>query len=159
MFDDVRDLYSEAILAHGRAPTHAGRPQGWDRSARGDNPMCGDRVTVFVRRTGPGVQAGVIAAGFEARGCELVKASADLMCDAVAGRPADAVRDLASEVEAMARSGQMPEWTEAECPHCAALRPLSAVHEFPSRIRCVTLPWTALVTALDGIEAGEAARD
>ena len=159
MFDDVRDLYSEAILAHGRAPSHAARPEGWNRSARGDNPMCGDRVTVFVRSTGPGMRAGVDAAGFEARGCELVKASADLMCDAVAGRAIDAVRDLASEVEAMARSGQIPDWTEAACPHCAALWPLSAVHEFPSRIRCVTLPWTALVAALDGTENGEAARD
>ena len=145
MFDDVKDLYSETILAHGRAPVHASRPEGWDRSARGDNPMCGDRVTVFVRRTGQGVGA----AGFEARGCELVKASADLMCDAVAGRPATTVRHLATEVEAMARSGQMPDWTRVDCPHCTALGPLSAVHEFPSRIRCVTLPWTALVAAMD----------
>ena len=143
MFDDVRDLYSETILAHGRAPAHAAAPDGWDASARGDNPMCGDRVTVFVRRAG-------MAAGFEARGCELVKASADLMCVAVAGQSAAAVRRLADQVEAMARSGQIPDWAEDECPRCAGLGPLSAVHEFPSRLRCVTLPWTALVRALEG---------
>ena len=141
MFDDVRDLYSDVILDRGRSPRHAGRPSAFDRSARGDNPMCGDRVTVFVRRDGDGVAE----AGFEARGCELTKASADLMCDVVAGQDADTVRRMAADVAAMARTGH--------CDACAAaLRPLSAVHGYPSRIRCVTLPWAALVAALDGAE-------
>ena len=147
MFDDLRDLYSEAILAHGKSPRHASAPAGFDGSARGDNPMCGDRITVFVRRGAGGLDA----AGFEARGCELVKASADMMCDAVPGRAAVEIAGIVSEVEAMARSGQMPEWASRGCAHCDALdalRPLSAVHEFPSRIRCVTLPWTTLAAAL-----------
>ena len=141
MFDDVRALYNEAILRHARAPRHGKRPAAFDGQARGDNPMCGDRITVFVRRDG-----GVVGeAGFEARGCELTRASADLMCDAVAGQPPAAVRRMAAEVEAMARTGR--------CEACEAamdgLKPLSAVHEFPSRVKCVTLPWTALVAALD----------
>ena len=104
--------------------------------------MCGDRVTVFVRRGGELVEE----AGFEARGCELTKASADLMCEAVTGLDAGAVRRMAEAVEGMARTGV--------CEDCGgrmeALRPLSAVHEYPSRTRCVTLPWAALVAALDG---------
>jgi nitrogen fixation NifU-like protein len=83
MFEDVRDLYSAEIRLHGRTPGHAVRPAGFDAQARGDNPMCGDRVTVFVRRGGGGVEA----AGFEARGCEITIASADLMCEAGAGPP------------------------------------------------------------------------
>jgi len=158
MFDDVRDLYSEAIRNHSRAPRHAGRPNVFDGSARGDNPMCGDRVTVFVRRGGTGLEG----AGFEARGCELVTASADLMCDAVAGRGLDEITGIAGQVEAMARSGQMPDWVTQGCAHCdalEALQPLSAVHEFPSRLRCVTLPWTTLVAALgsDSKTSGDAA--
>ncbi len=144
MFDDVRDLYSAEIRQHGRAPTHASRPNGFDAQARGDNPMCGDRVTVFVRRGGDAVAA----AGFEARGCEITVASADLMCEAVEGRGADDIRRMAGEVEAMARTGR--------CEACDAalqgLKPLSAVHEYPSRVRCVTLPWAALVAALDGVQ-------
>lgn len=146
MFDDVRDLYSAEIRQHGRSPLHARRPAGFDAQARGDNPMCGDRVTVFVRRAGGRVDE----AGFEARGCEITVASADLMCEAVAGRSAVDVRRMAGEVEQMARTGR--------CEACDAalqgLKPLSAVHEYPSRVRCVTLPWAALVAALDG--AGEA---
>jgi nitrogen fixation NifU-like protein len=142
MFEDVRDLYSAEIRQHGRAPTHAGRPDGFDVQARGDNPMCGDRVTVFVRRAGDAVDA----AGFEARGCEITVASADLMCDAVAGCSRADVARLADGVEAMARTGLCEECEAA----LQAFKPLSAVHEYPSRIRCVTLPWAALMAALDG---------
>ena len=142
MFDDVRDLYSAEIRAHGRNPGHGRRPTVFDASAKGDNPMCGDRVQVFVRRDGDKVAE----AGFEARGCEITIASADLMCEAVPGQPAHHIRSMADQVAAMARTGL--------CDDCEAalqrLRPLSAVHEFPSRVKCVTLPWLALVAALDG---------
>lgn len=142
MFDDVRALYNEAILSHARSPRFGTRPASFDGSARGDNPMCGDRVTVFVRRDGGRVGE----AGFEARGCELMRASADLMCEAVRDQAPDDVRRMAADVDTLARTGV--------CEHCGeALRPLSAVHEFPSRVRCVTLPWAALVSALDGKEA------
>ena len=142
MFDDLRDLYSAEIRAHGRSPSHGKRPAVFDASAKGDNPMCGDRVQVFVRRDGDAVAE----AGFEARGCEITIASADLMCEAVQGQAAHHVRAMADQVDAMARTGL--------CEDCEAalqrLRPLSAVHEFPSRVKCVTLPWHALVAALDG---------
>ena len=142
MFAEVLDLYSAEIRRHGRTPLHASRPGGYDASAEGDNPMCGDRVQVFVRRDGDSVAQ----AGFEARGCEITVASADLMCEAVAGQTAGRVRELAAGVEAMARTGR--------CDPCDAalqrLMPLSAVHEFPSRVKCVTLPWQALLAALDG---------
>jgi nitrogen fixation NifU-like protein len=142
MFDEVRALYSEEIRRHGRTPTHAGKLVDADASAKGDNPMCGDRITVFVRRAGDTISTAM----FDARGCEISLASADLMCEAVEGRDFDRVRQMAGEVEAMARTGH--------CEECGTaldkLKPLSAVHEFPSRVKCVTLPWRALIAALDG---------
>lgn len=142
MFDDLRDLYSAEIRAHGRSPAHAQRPAAFDASARGDNPMCGDRVQVFVRRDG----AQVAEAGFEARGCEITVASADLMCEAVRGQPIGHIRALSDQVAAMARTGRCEACDEA----LRRLQPLSAVHEYPSRVKCVTLPWHALLAALDG---------
>ena len=139
MFDELRDLYSADIRAHGRHPAHAQRLAAFDAAAKGDNPMCGDRVQVFIRRDGDAVAE----AGFEARGCEITIASADLMCEVVAGQPADHIRTMAAEVEAMARTGV--------CPDCLSkLHALSAVHEYPSRVKCVTLPWHALLAAVDG---------
>jgi len=142
VFDDVRDLYSAEIRAHGRSPKHGRRPAAFDVQAKGDNPMCGDRVQVFVRREGDAVAE----AGFEARGCEITIASADLMCEAVQGQSAHHIRSMSDQVAAMARTGLCDACEDA----LQRLRPLSAVHEFPSRVKCVTLPWLALVAALDG---------
>ena len=146
MFADLRDLYSDAIRSHGRHPAHARRPAVFDADARGDNPMCGDRVQVFVRRDG----GQVAEAGFEARGCEISVASADLMCEAVAGRTAGEIRALADAVRHLARTGQCPDCDADVASALQPLQPLSAVHEYPSRVKCVTLPWNALLAALDG---------
>ncbi len=142
MFEDLRALYSDEIRRHGRTPAHAGKLDPADASAKGDNPMCGDRVEVFIRRAGDTISA----VSFAARGCEISIASADLMCEAVQDLPGERVRALAADVETMARTGV--------CAECDAalqrLQSLSAVHEFPSRVKCVTLPWRALLSALDG---------
>jgi len=140
-FDEVRDLYSAEIRAHGRRPSHGQRPAAFDVSAKGDNPMCGDRVEVFVRRVG----GRVTEAGFEARGCEISIASADLMCEAVQDQPTAYIRTLADDVARLARTGQCEACDDA----LARMRPLSAVHEYPSRLKCVTLPWLALLAALE----------
>ena len=137
--DDVRDLYQAVVLRHGRNPVHQRRLDPFDAAARGENPMCGDRVEVRIRFD----EAGTVAeAAFEARGCAISVASADLMAEAVPGHTSAELRALAHDFDAMVRTG--------DCPDCLGdLRALSGVHDYPSRIRCATLPWTALVQALD----------
>ncbi|MBU6499202.1 MAG: SUF system NifU family Fe-S cluster assembly protein [Rhodospirillales bacterium] len=144
MFEDVRDLYNATILARGRKPLHMRRLGEFDGTARGDNPMCGDRVQVWVRRDGAGA---VAEAGFEARGCEISKASADLMVEAVQGHGAAQIGQMFAQFTTMARTGACP-----DCAAFTALRPLASVHEYPSRVKCATLPWHALMAALHGQE-------
>ena len=141
MFDDVRDLYQEVILDRGRHPRHGARLAAYDASAKGDNPMCGDRCTVFVKLAADGTVRDV---GVEARGCAISIASADLMAEAVAGLDREAVRALSEKFRALARTGR------GEDPELQPLLPLGGVHEYPSRVKCATLPWHALVAALDG---------
>ena len=136
---DVGDLYQEVILERGRHPRHQQRLDPFDHAAKGDNPMCGDRVEVRVRMDGDRIAV----AAFEARGCAISIASADLMAEAVAGRTGAAVQDLAERFCAMVRTGDCP-----ACDDLATLRPLSGVHEFKSRLKCATLPWDALLAAL-----------
>ena len=151
-FDALRDLYQEVILEHGRHPRHMRRLEPADAVARGDNPMCGDRVEVRLRY-GPG---GVVReAAFEARGCAISVASADLMVEAAAGQDPVALRSLAARFEAMVRTGaSLNVAGDAGCPDCAdrlaGLLPLAGVHDYPSRIKCATLPWNALLAALAG---------
>ena len=148
-FDDLRDLYQDVILDHGRRPRHGTRLADFDATAKGDNPMCGDRVQVWVKFSPSG---SIAATGFEARGCAISVASADLMAETVRGRsPADA-KALFAAFRNMVRTG--------ECAACAAalaeplerLKPLSGVHEYPSRVKCATLPWHALNAALEGAQ-------
>ncbi len=142
MFDDVRDLYQEVILDHGRKPRHMRRLEPFDASAKGDNPLCGDRVEVRVRYAPDHT---IAEAAFEARGCAISVASADLMAEAVAGRSATEARAVFERFHAMVRTGGCP-----ECgPDMEALRPLAGVHEYPSRVKCATLPWHALLSALN----------
>jgi nitrogen fixation NifU-like protein len=138
MFEDLRDLYHDVIMQRGRAPKHGKRLAVFDAEARGENPMCGDRVHVFLRRDGD-----VVAElGFEARGCAISIASADLMAEAVAGQTEARIAEIIAEVNKAVRTGVLTD------PALAALQPLAAVHEAKSRIKCATLPWGALQSAL-----------
>ena len=141
MFDDLRDLYQEVILERSRHPRHARRLDVFDADAKGDNPLCGDKVHLWLKRDADGKVENV---GFEARGC----ASADLMADAVRGLSDAQARALFGQFREMAKTGT------AEGESLDTLRPLSGVHEFPSRVKCATLPWHALVAALDGRPEG-----
>jgi nitrogen fixation NifU-like protein len=144
MFEDLRDLYQEVILDHGRRPRHGARLAAFDATARGDNPMCGDRVQVWVKY---GADRTIAETGFEARGCAISVASADLMADAVAGLKVTEVKPVFEAFRDMAKTGICP-----DCARLDGLRPLAGVHEYPSRVKCATLPWHALVAALDGVK-------
>jgi nitrogen fixation NifU-like protein len=85
---------------------------------------------------------------FEARGCAISMASADLMAEAVRGRSPDSARGLAATFGVLARTGR----ADGDDPALQDLLPLSGVAEYPSRVKCATLPWAALVAALDGVQ-------
>ena len=137
------DLYQDIVLRHGRHPRHAGRPARFDATAAGDNPMCGDRVEVFLSYAPDGPIAEVF---FEARGCAISIASADLMAEAVVGLPSEAARRIFRHFRDMAHTGACPDGD----PRTTMLWPLAGVHDYPSRVKCATLPWHALMAALDG---------
>jgi nitrogen fixation NifU-like protein len=146
-FDDLRDLYQEVILDHGRRPRHARRLQEFDATAKGDNPMCGDRVEVWVKYAPDGTIADT---GFQARGCAISVASADLMAETVIGRSKADTHALFEAFREMARTGKCPQCDGALAEPLERLEPLAGVHEYPSRVKCATLAWHALVSALDG---------
>jgi nitrogen fixation NifU-like protein len=143
-FDDVRDLYQDIILRHGRNPMHMRRLEQFDAAASGDNPMCGDRCEVRIQYGDGGAVAKI---GFDARGCAISMASADLMVEAATGRTAPEIHALAEDFKALVRTGH----TASPNPALDSLKPLSGVSEYPSRIKCATLPWAALQAALAGV--------
>lgn len=143
-FEDLRDLYQEVILDHGRKPRNHFRLEAFDASARGDNPMCGDRVELFLKLQGDRIER----ASFLGRGCAVSQASASLLTELVPGLSRAEAKFLGARLREMARTGRRDESTEA----LARLSALSGVHEFPSRVKCATLAWHALDAALDGVK-------
>jgi nitrogen fixation NifU-like protein len=137
---DLRDLYQEVILDHNKRPRnfHA-LPDA--RHANGHNPLCGDRVTVYVR-----MDNGRIAdAAFTGSGCAISKASASLMTDAVRGLSPDEARGLFSTFhDAVTGRRDVPD--EA----LGKIAVLTGVRDYPSRVKCATLAWHALEDALTG---------
>lgn len=136
---DLRDLYQEVILDHGRRPRNFGPLAGANRHAEGFNPLCGDRLTLHLK-----VEDGVIReARFEGSGCAISTASASLMTEALKGR---------SEAEAEAMFGAFHDMLTgpegAEAAPLGKLEVLAGVREFPTRVKCATLAWHTLDAAL-----------
>jgi nitrogen fixation NifU-like protein len=137
---ELRDLYQEVILDHNKRPRNFGPLENASEAA-GHNPMCGDRVRVFVRMD----QGRVAEARFVGNGCAISKASASLMTEAVAGRTADEVREMFATFQEMVTGRAQPDDDKI-----GKLVVLSGVKEYPSRVKCAMLAWHALQAAIDG---------
>jgi nitrogen fixation NifU-like protein len=147
MFEDLRDLYQEIILDHGRKPRNFRRLEDADRTAQGDNPLCGDRMELWIKTTPDGH---IADAAFQGRGCAISMASASLMTETVRGKTQAEARRLSENFREMAMSGVCPDCGASLAEEMERLTPLAGVHEFPSRVKCATLAWHTLNAALDG---------
>lgn len=136
---DLRELYQEVIFDHYKRPRNFHRLSDADRFAEGHNPLCGDRITVYLK-TNDGVIEDV---SFEGSGCAISTASASLMTEVLKGRALSDVERLFAGFHAMvtdADGGSHPELGKLEV--------LSGVREFPARVKCATLAWHTLNAAL-----------
>lgn len=150
--DDLRTLYQEVILDHARNPRNARAVVRHSCCARGNNPMCGDRVTVTARLSDDGRLEDV---AFEGKGCAISVASASMMTEALAGQSVATARALFAAVHDLCTGKTDPDAAkQAVAAEAAAsidkLASLSGVRQFPVRVKCATLPWHALMSCLDG---------
>ena len=143
---DLTDLYQEVILDHNRRPRNFGALADATHVARGHNPLCGDKLTLYVKLDGDRI-AGV---SFEGSGCAISKASASLMTDAVKGHSVGEATALFERVHAMVTT---PMDVPVDDTHVGKMAALAGVREFPVRVKCASLAWHTLMAALSG--AGE----
>ena len=139
---DLADLYQEVIIDHGRRPRNFRELEGATRTVEGVNPLCGDQLTLYVK-----LADGRIAdIAFQGTGCAISQASASLMTAALKGKTQDEALALFGRVHAMLTEGPNG---EAGSPELGKLAVLSGVWEFPTRVKCATLAWHALRSALE----------
>jgi nitrogen fixation NifU-like protein len=139
---ELSQLYQQVILDHGRNPRGVRVPEGVNCEAEGHNPLCGDRVSVKLRREGE-VVADV---GFEGSGCAICTAAASIMTEAVRGKTVAEVRELSHKFRALV-TGQADAGAALSLGKLAAF---GGISEFPMRVKCATLAWHTLEAALDG---------
>ncbi len=137
----LTDLYRQTVLSHSRHPHNRRRPQVYDLEAEGHNALCGDKIHVYLR-----LQDDVLAdVAYEASGCAISLASASMMSDAVTGKTVEATRQ---SIDDFLTGLSSPQTGKLE----GELAALGGVRDYPSRIRCATLPWQALCAALDAVQ-------
>ena len=147
LMEDLKSLYTDAILDHGRHPRHALELAPRSCEAEGFNPLCGDRLVVQARV----IEGTVEAIGFVPDSCLISRASASMMAGFIPGHSLDdAVEKVVAWVACLrGESEEVPEGLSEE------LQLLLGIQEFPSRIKCVTLSWLTLLAALQkGRESG-----
>ena len=143
MNDGLQDLYREVILDHNRRPRNFRVIEGGVKQ-EGYNPLCGDRVVVYMALDG-GVVRDV---AFEGQGCAIAKASASLMTEALRGLTVEEARTRFTQFQAMVTSAHDEPPTDL-----GKLSVLAGVREFPTRIKCASLAWHAAKAVLDGAPA------
>ena len=139
---NLEALYQEVILDHNRKPRNFREIENADRRIEGRNPLCGDQVTLWVKLDGDRVAD----VSFKGTGCAISKSSASLMTSAVKGKTVAETRELFERFHDMI-TGKM---TEADRGTMGSLAALGGVSKFPLRVKCASLSWHALRTALEG---------
>jgi len=134
---ELEDLYQQVILDHNKRP-HNFRAIDHAQQAEGYNPLCGDRVTVYVR-----VENGRIAdVSFQGSGCAISKASASMMTDSVKGKTLEEAEALLERFQRMITGD-----SEAPADELGKLTALAGVRQFPMRVKCASLAWHTLRAA------------
>jgi len=142
---DLDEIYQEVILDHNKHPRNFGPLEGAVK-AEGYNPLCGDKITIYVR-----IEDDVVAdVHFEGAGCAISQASASVMTTLLRGKTRDEAKKIFSYFQDLATGSGDPEEHLAELGELAAL---AGIRNFPTRIKCATLAWHTMKMILDGKES------
>jgi nitrogen fixation NifU-like protein len=140
---ELRDLYQEVVLDHGKRPRNFGELPDANHTAEGFNPLCGDQLKLFLK-----VDGGVIRdIRFTGSGCAISKASASMMTAAVKDKSPEQAEALFEKVHALVTQGPA---SGVDLSSIGKLAALSGVWEFPARVKCASLAWHTLRSALHG---------
>lgn len=146
MSADLRDLYQEIILEHSRKPKNSGILEDSTGKAQGNNPLCGDRVTVYLKLDGDRIAD----VRFDARGCAISVASASMMTEMLKGMTVAEAEAAFDRFQTQLTSDDKPELDDDD-----ELAALMGVRDFPTRVKCATLPWHTFRAALAGTDDNE----
>ena len=144
---DLKQLYQDIILEHGKSPRNLGKCEGYSHDAKGHNPLCGDKVHVYLKLN---KEKKVEGLSFEGNGCAISLASASIMTELVKGRYFKEAKEIMSAFLNIIKNTSKIQSNYLDEDQKIKLMSLSGVKQFPMRVKCATLSWHTLASALEG---------
>ena len=146
---DLKDLYQEIILDHGKNPRNLRKTENFNKDAKGHNPLCGDKVHVYLKLD---EDKKVQDISFEGQGCAISMASASIMTDLVKGKEEQEVKEIVKDFLEMIKEKDKLNNKILEENEKTKLMCLSGVKKYPMRVKCATLSWHTLTSAIDNTQ-------
>ena len=142
---DLKDLYQQLILDHGKNPRNLGKFENFNKDAKGHNPLCGDKVHVYLKLD---ENKKISDIKFEGEGCAISMASASIMTELMKNKEEPEVKELIDDFLKMIKDSPELSSKIISEDEKTKLMSLSGVKKYPMRVKCATLPWHTLVSAM-----------
>tara|TARA_Y100000590_G_scaffold123248_1_gene141136 strand:+ start:6965 stop:7438 length:474 start_codon:yes stop_codon:yes gene_type:complete len=143
---DLKELYQDIILEHGKNPRNLGKCDGYSHNAKGYNPLCGDKVHIYLKLDR---KKKVESLTFEGEGCAISVASASIMTELVKGKSFNDAKDIMDAFLNMIKNTSEIKSKHLDEDEKTKLMSLSGVKQFPMRVKCATLAWHTLISAME----------
>ena len=143
---NLKELYQEIILEHGKNPRNLRKTEGFNKDAKGNNPLCGDNVHVYLKLNGQKI---VEDASFEGSGCAISMASASIMTDLIKGKNEHEAKEIVEDFLGMIKENPELKSEYLSEDEKTKLMCLSGVKQYPMRVKCATLSWHTFISAMD----------
>tara|TARA_B100001123_G_scaffold347986_1_gene397111 strand:+ start:363 stop:833 length:471 start_codon:yes stop_codon:yes gene_type:complete len=143
---DLKELYKEIILEHGKSPRNFGKCKKYTHEAKGHNPLCGDQVQVYIKLNN---KKKVEDLSFEGSGCAISIASTSIMTELVKGKSKDIAKKIVFDFLNMIKSTSEIKSNNLDEDQKMKIMSLSGVKQYPMRVKCATLAWHTLTSAID----------
>ena len=146
---NLKELYQEIILEHGKNPRNFGKTHEFNKDAKGHNPLCGDNVHVYLKLNGQKIVEDI---SFEGSGCAISMASASIMTDLIKGKNEHEAKEIVEDFLGMIKENPELKSEYLKEDEKTKLMCLSGVKQYPMRVKCATLSLHTLISAIDNSE-------
>ena len=146
---NIKELYQEIILEHGKNPRNLRKTDNFNKDAKGNNPLCGDNVHIYLKLD---EKKKVEDISFEGSGCAISMASASIMTDLIKGKEEPEVKEIVNDFLGMIRENPVLKSKNLKEDEKTKLMCLSGVKQYPMRVKCATLSWHTLTSAIDNTQ-------
>ena len=143
---ELKELYQEIILDHGKNPRNKGKCTGYSHDAQAHNPLCGDKVHVYLRLDS---EKKVVDLSFEGEGCAISLASASILTETLKGRNLSFTKKVSDDFLNMVKNKTKITLNSLTEDQITTITSLSGVQEFPMRVKCATMVWHTFLSALE----------